>query len=507
MLGIIISAMCASHVPVTRLQNSAGTQDTLVVSAMVRGVVDTKETVYLSFGDGDSYVAGRMCEAGADDDGNVPVYYERRAYWVPCLKQAESSVVTFGAFNPGSVTLTDSAIEFCTPVQAGAKRLISASRCTDLLECVFESVTDAGDPVMFKVNPSARQHRLHENMTGTITRFGRGDTPITLDARLYNTYERADDDEPVTVAIGYTNTFVHFNGTDFSIWTIEDVDSVSNLFTMALMLLGAIMFVPTSVDITDCLYMDEDGVKAAVTLIGSPKHLMHAVLMDFSTSAACVAVYLSYSNGVGNGTFKSSASEELTTLGDAIITFYTVLCSAGVVWCVFRCHLEETHDPVHSHKLRRFRTFLGYSDKPPPPPSVVHVVVARIGFEYSVVVAFMASCPMRMGSGFVQCVYLVASAVLLIAIGRDANILCRDAAASNRQTLLIVVIAVTAAYPLSLYGIKPLVEAARSFSSTAAVTWSVTVAITVTFLCAGASSLKGRLRLSLVPNDDACTDQ
>ncbi len=505
MLALITSALCASHVPVTRLQNSGGTLDTLVVSAMVHGAVDSKETVYLNFGSSPSFVAGRLCpgEVAGEVPPMVPVYYERSAYWVECAPQSDASVVAFQAFNREGVTLTDDAIEFCSPTHAGAKRLIATSNCTDLLACVFQTVTEEGAQIHFKVNPSARQHHIHDNMTGAITKLGRGDTPILIDTRLYNTYERCETNEMITIATGYANTFVHFDGTNHSIWSVEEVDSVSNLFTMALMLIGAIMFVPTSVRITDHLYGQKDeGLKAAVELIGNPNELMHAVVVDFSTSAACVCVYLAYSNGLGNGTFKSTASEEMTAVGDAVIAFYTVLSSVLVVWCVIRCHMSLTNDDEMPWLVERLAALIGRTkEQMKSTPSVVHVVVARIGFEYAVVVAFMASCPIRMGSGFVQCVYLVASAVLLIAIGRDSNILIRDMPASPAETLLIVVVAATSSYPLALYGIKPLVEAARSFSSTLSVTWSVTIAITVTFLSAGASSLKGRLKVSLIPDE------
>ena len=496
MLGILTSVLCVSHVPIARLKSLSGLHDTLAASATVRGAVDSDETVYVTFGGEPSLLATRLCPHAGDNGVNPPTptatYFDRRAYWMSCSSASEVSSANFADFNT-HVTLTDEAIEFCTPSVAGAKTIIASAECTDISTCVFVAKSGSRD-VRFRVSPTLKHHHLPPDfVVGSDMEFGHGATPLIVRTQSFNSYleHPSSQTEILIIALQHANGFLHSNGTHFSVWSVESVDTVANLFTMAMMLLGAIAFVPSSVEITNQILCNgEAGLEWATSEIGNERSLMHAIMIDFATSAACICAYLLYANGVGNGTFKSNASEEITTIGDILIVACTATAATSVVWCVLRCHTACAPDSPHAHILGQF------FPQGMPPVTIDVVVVARIGYEYAIVVAFMASCPLRMGSGFVQCVYILSSSVLLIAIGRDAGILCRmgkwqNSCAANAAVVLLTLFA---SFPLALYGVKPVVVAARSFASTPVVTWSVTSAITASLLCGGATSLNGRMQ-------------
>tara|TARA_B100000768_G_scaffold172435_2_gene180687 strand:- start:19 stop:1524 length:1506 start_codon:yes stop_codon:yes gene_type:complete len=487
MLALLSITLLASHVPVTRLRGSEGTQDTLVVAAKVHAAVDVAETVYLVFDAGVSAMAARFCPGR---EKRVPVYFDRHAFWVPCSATATVSVVRFKDLNT-LVTLTDESIEFCHPSSTGNVEEVATAPCIDLDACIFTSAEGTSREKQFRVSASARQHRLPLAVLPSVFVVGHG-KGLKVDATDYNHYitdeEGSERGMPV-VALVHARAYLHFNGTHHSLWSVEAVDTATNLFTMALMLVGAIMFIPTSVEVTNNIVDDgEEGVRKSVSLLGDEDSMMHAIVVDFATSAACVTVYVTHANGLGKGTFNSEATEEMTWAGDALTVALSVSAAISVTCGVLRCRAATA--PVHNRSWAMRKLF----GERVPPTGIVDVVVTRIGFEFAVVVAFMASCPLRMGRGFVQCLHIVSSAVLLVAIGRDAGIVARNAHVGGQTKVAAVFLACFAACPLGTYGVKPIITRARSFASNDTVTWTVTAAVVISFLCAGAASVKGRLR-------------
>jgi len=490
MLALLSITLLASHVPVTRLRGSEGTPDTLVVAAKVHAAVDVSETMYLVFDAGVSAMAAHFCPGVAR---RVPVYFDRHAFWTPCSESAGLSVVRFKDFNK-LVTLTDESIEFCHPSSTGSVEEVAAAECTNLDACVFTSSVGTHREKLFRVSVSARQHRLPAKVQPSVFVVGHG-KGLHVDATDYNHYVTDEGEGELgmpVVALVHARAYLHFNGTHYSLWAVEAVDTATNLFTMALMLVGAIMFIPTSVEVTNKIVDDGDeGVRLSVILLGDETTLLHAIVVDFATSAAGVTVYVTHANGLGKGTFNSAATEEMTWAGDALTVGLSVAAALAVTWGVVRCRAATM--PVHTRSWAMRKLF----HQNVPATGIVDVIVTRIGFEFAVVVAFMASCPLRMGHGFVQCVHVVSSAVLLVAVGRDAGIVARNKHVDRKTAAAAVFLACAAACPLGTYGIKPIITQARSFASTDTVTWAVTGAVVISFLCAGAASVKGRMRTAV----------
>lgn len=491
MLAVLVGSLCASHVQIARFADTTTLQDVVVAKATVRGVVDQEDNLVVLFGGvgAASLLASKHCAASAD----VAMYTSKLGYVMQCYSNGETSTAVFQDFSP-RVTLTKDAIEFIEPEDLGARHRVSTCDMAtrDIYQCIFTG-TAGGMPLRFRVSPTNLHHLVTAEYAGQITTVRGADGSFAIDTVKYNAHRpHTDVSTNLTVAIKHTDLFLHHDGERYSLWQQDESGTLGDLFGMSIMLFGAIVFIPNSVYITALLRIGNVG--DAVSIVGgletTPRpSRMHTLMIDFSSTAAAMTAWLTYSNGVGKGTFRTRAAMTTSVYLDLMLVSSSVVAAIATAWCVARCRFSAENPNMFTSPNMRGRVETFFQSAHLTPPTVGHVALARIGFEYTVVVAFMAACPIMMGEGFMQCIYVLSTVALLNAVGRDTKLIVAAQLQLQKGSkwalgaLLMMIYAVT---PLIAYSIMPVVEQSHSFATTPATTLAVSVATAVTVLCVGA---------------------
>ena len=473
---------------------------TLVARALVRTELTKNEVFYLStVANGDS-AALSASYCSNRDRNETAVYFGRSAYMLLCDPQSSVSYASIVDFDPdGPVTLTKTHIEFKHPndlFSPGKIAETDAGQCGSpprLELCPF-SIKGTND--VFYVSESNTLHRIPQTDFGKTVEINGEFGSFVLDAQDYNSFLELPDGLPQNIkyiaSLDKTGLMVHWDGASFSLWKSTNVASdAQRLFSMLLMVCGAIIFVRTSMEISAVLLQpqntNDNVLRAASIICGGDNGKMHVIMYDFSTTALAIAAYQYHLDGKNRNTFDASVSESYHGAALEVVTI--LLCgvaTVATVWGTAACRAMRVST---SYEYKAYDRMSFVRKIMPARISAGHVLAVRLGYEYCILVGFLASSPQTMGVGYSQVIYIMTCLVFLTAVGRDMRIWISSAEPGETHQIIAAPILVGAfCFPLVSFGIFPIIDQSHSFPATPGVTEVVSACIGVSAVVIGALS-------------------
>ncbi len=487
----LLALLSVSHVPVRVVVDGGGAA--VYAPARVRAGVDRDVNVRVVFQDLAGGGGGWVERSSTDAGKTAVAYFGREAYVVALGEAGSGSYASLAAFGGGrGATLAPDSIEFGAPKYSGAAALFaeSAGPCPSLRDCAFRArARGAASDTGFAVSVGNAVHYVPQAWAGKRTAFEGAGTSVVVDARDYNTHvalppSGGADAVPV-LSFVRLGLLLHYNGSHYSLWEDEPPTPASNLVSMALVLIGGTVFIPSSVALTRCARARPPLHDEGVGLIGGAGSIMHVLVADFAFTAASVTFFLVLTSGVGWGTFRTSRRMDTPAWVDVLILANTAACVAvatvGAVACRAAVEARPGGQPSLFTRLHRGG-----------PATLVHAVAARLAFEYILIITFMAAAPFALGHGFAQCLYLLSAGSMLFVVGRDMAII--DGLRARRFRRLaagraaMAVATAMAGVPFVHHGIVPIVRDSHSFPSTTLVTYTVSVAMGLVLTFTGAAA-------------------
>ena len=264
-----LSVLVYSHVTLHESLETGPGITSLLAIGVVRGELERKEQFYLHYAvnDGISRLSQLFCWKPDSPTENIPTYFNRHAYMMECDKTREVSYVSFKDFNPnGEVTFYDNTIYFLSPVRIGETYKLFSSNtenCTtkgsilkDYNYCNYKARFENGEEFEFQFDTHSTAHSVPRHLQNTKFRV---DVPnannfFYVDTTPYNSYVNA------TGAIKFSTKalglIINSKDNVYSTYSkIENAGNAAQLFSMFLVLFGAIIFIPASSEITEILKM------------------------------------------------------------------------------------------------------------------------------------------------------------------------------------------------------------------------------------------------------------
>lgn len=469
----------------------------MAADVIVRGSVDRHDTVVVAFED---LPDGGWIRANGDTTDDVVAYFSREAYRMQT--QPAESMASFAAFAK-AVTLMGDAIVFGDPFLHGASGVFADAppcRQNAVAECTFTA--RGGTESKFTVSVARGHHTLPRAHAKEVV-VGHGEGAVTIDTANYNSYVEDAGATMPGIALSKTRLALHYNGTHYFLLTSPSGSSPSSLVSMAIMLMGGIIFIPNSVTLTKLAISTPRRETEMVALVGGLGNVMHIVVADFAFSAVTILAFFVHENGLGMGTFRTTPNLETSAEMDIVVLVNCAAAACIAVWASVTCRAAvetATHDKsafsaVHA-KLAAVCDAAGFGGA--ASATATHAVMARGALEYTLIVTFMAACPYEMGPGFVRCAFLLSAMAMTFVLFRDtALVLAMNEAEvgwgwrTARRTAWVVPLCGTA--PLAYYGFLPIVEDSRSFPTTTGATWSVAAGTLAVVMATAVRKGKSRL--------------
>ena len=469
-LGLVFCGCAVSHVKINHSPQPGGVVVPYSVAVTAAG---NKEFVPIFFENITTPCIARNNHRGS----TLPLYFGRVGYTLDFCVAGAREGVSFSDFAT-EVTLTDDAIEFASARGLGSTKMVGSATTNSILLAGLKFETGGTPNLQFEITATSVVTRATQPQISA-GEYG----PFDLLGAEVHTDPTAPD-PVIAIAPGAKHRFwLQYDGMRYSLWREENDNNISDLVSMALLIIGAVVFIPNSVALTE--HVRTKNYSGAVTMIAGDDSILHIVLVDFASTAACIIFFQVFSHGIGQGAFRTKQVKETSEWLDVVMVVSTVIMLFAVGWCVLVCRVafEEAIKKatmatrVHRRLVRAVRfvgcgssTTFGVAD-------VRHAVVGRAAYEYIVVVAFMAACPVGLGHGFIQCIYLLSACVMAVVLGRDFGIvytLCRKTGShSIAATVAGMIFIVVSTIPLVGYCIYPIIEDSRSFPTTGDITTSI----------------------------------
>jgi hypothetical protein len=504
----ILVSLAVCNVPIKYSGNGPGKQ-IISTSATIRGKIHFEDTVYIATSDLED---GGFLRRGSQLEEHAVAYFGgRNAYSIGVSPTSTYSMVSMIAFNPDGVTLTKDSLEFGDVRLHNVEGRFLNGSCTNaasLETCEFIAINQLTQKnITFFISvDNIHNELLAEDLSDGLVLEGNMGT-VTITTEEYNTYEVVPTKR--VLSLKQLGMFLHQNRYGFSIWHEMDTATPTKLLSLAIVLIGGILFVPNSVDITAAARRRPQPEHAMIMLLGGAHNIMHVVVADFAITSLTIVLFLVYNNGLGKGTFRTARVIQTPPYIDVLLSANTALCTIAVTWCVVVCaayvehHLATKTDTGLKRRpffrwLKKFieRPFIALTGNTATAATVSHVVLARMCFEYVLIVALMAACPEALGFGFIQFIYIASACSMCFVVGRDMALIAFTSGilaptlngtppSTAIKVLSMAAFAAMLLGPLVERGIIPLIEDSNSFPSTAIVTNSVAFASAVVITSLG----------------------
>jgi len=394
------------------------------------------------------------------------------------------------------VLLCRTTVTFGHPQRDMVRESIKTALCTSLHACEFKD--DHG--IVYRVSATSRQHAVANT---TLVVHGAEHAPT------------AGSSANVLALALLPDICVHTDGARHTLYEqMSDANAKTELFSMALLLIGLVVWVTPSVSKMNACLSGDITWFTALDIVGGgsniyernpsvipkekekqPEHKngLHVVIVDFATTAMSIVVLRVAMSAAHHDAFRTEdSSVAWMTAHQVVITTDVCLAAMIAAYATLKCY-KQVHQLKHREQAsteftqkvvdwftssKVYRSATDGTD--------ADAVLARHHYEHTVVVAFLMCVPRVAGGQFYHCISTACGVVLVHIAGRDLTLYLQLAHGRARIYRAFFMCACALhCYAAAIMCIMPLVNRSRAFSDNAVVTAAVAFGTTITIAASG----------------------